>query len=153
MNRSPEYWAGLFDGEGCILIHSYQRKGCFRAQSSLKVSVSNTHYGIILALSQDFPPPSGRVIASFLGGPKDQVKRRQQYKWEMSGLHAYNFLKSVTPYLLIKREQAVVALEFYDLPWRTQRTGAGGGWKIRTDEQVIIDGNFAQRIKELKYAC
>lgn len=150
--HSDEYWAGLFDGEGSIWLAAYQRKGSFQPQVSLKAAVSNTHRGIIEDLVHDFPPPSGRVINSFLGGPKDQIRRRQQYKWEMSGRHAYDFLVAVSPWLTIKREQAILAMEFYNQPWRSQRTGRGGGWKIRTAANVLVDLQYAKQIKELKRA-
>ena len=151
--RSLEYWAGFFDGEGSVWISLYQKKDCSRPQASLKVGVSNTYYAIIADLAHDFPPPSGRVINSFLGGAKDKVKRRQQYKWEMSGWNAYIFLKMVEPYLVVKREQAQTAIEFYEKPWRSQRRSPGGGWKIRTDGNVAMDIEYSQMIKEMKYAC
>ena len=150
--RSDAYWAGFFDGEGSVWLAVYQRKGCSRPQVSLKVSVSNTHRGIVDDLAYDFPPPRGRAVASFLGGPKDQAKRRQQYKWEMSGVSARDFLQVVYPHLVIRKAQVELAFEFYGLPWRTQRSSPGGGWKIRTDEAVAVDLDMARQMKELKYA-
>ena len=149
---SLEYWAGFFDGEGAVWLAVCQRPTLCRPQVSLKAAVCNTHRGVIEALVHDFPPPAGRVVNSFLGGPKDHVHRRQQYKWEMSGYSAYRFLKSLLPYLVIKRDQALLALEFYELPWRSQREGRGGGWKIRNEQQVATDITYARRIKEMKYA-
>jgi|SRR5262252_9204436 len=152
MVRSLEYWAGFFDGEGSVWLAVGQRPGCARPQVSLKVGVSNTHRGIIEDCARDFPPPAGRAVASFLGGAKDRISRRQQYKWELSGLSAYRFLQALYPLLVIKREQAQVAMEFYEKPWRTQRDSRGGGWKIRTAENVAVDMEYARRVKELKRA-
>ena len=75
--HSLAYWAGFFDGEGSIWISLSQREGCSRPQASLKVGVSNTCLGIMEDLVCDFPPPSGRVLNSFLGGLRDQANRRQ----------------------------------------------------------------------------
>jgi len=150
--RHVAYWAGIFDGEGCVMLAVCQRAGCARPQVSLKVAVSNTHRGVIEELVLAFPPPSGRVINSYLGGPKDQVRRRQQYKWERSGMSAYRFLQMLLPYLIVKQEQAQLAIEFYERPWRTQREKPGGGWRIRSAEQVKIDLTYARQIKALKHA-
>ena len=152
MQRTVEYWAGFFDGEGCVWLNACQRAGCSRPQVSLKVAVSNTHRGIMDMLAEDFPPPAGRVLNSYLGGPKDQINRRQQFKWELSGYAAYEFLKLLLPHLIIKLDQALLAIEFYEQPWRTQRQGPGGGWKIRSDAQVVSDLDYARRIKEMKRA-
>jgi hypothetical protein len=146
------YWAGFFDGEGAVWLAVRQDARASHPQVQLKVAVSNTHRGIVEQLATAFPPPAGRAVASFLGGPKDKVKRRQQYKWEMSGDHAYRFLKRVLPWLVVKRDQALLAVQFYELPWRSPRVGPGGGWKVRTTENVVVDLEYARRVKELKRA-
>ena len=66
-------------------------------------------------------------------------------------MHAYQFLLAVVHLLFVKRKQAQVAIAFYTKPWRSQRSSPGGGWKIRTAENVAVDIEYAQLLKELKH--
>ena len=90
------YIAGLLDGEGTVSITS---------QLDLRVCIRNTNRAVL-----DW-------IKSVIGeGNIYGDKRREKvcYSLELSSNKAAHFLKSVYPYLRIKKLQAKVALEFQE---------------------------------------
>src|SRR5580658_4081261 len=142
------YWAGFMDGEGCIRISLCQSKNCSRPQAQLVIAATNTHVGVIQKLYEVFPTPKSSKMTNYLGGPKYQINRRPQYKWALTGMSAYKVIKLLYPFLIVKKEQAKLAMEFYELPWRSRRSSPGGGWKIRSEEAITIDLEYYRRIKE-----
>lgn len=92
------YFAGLFDGEGCIAIH-YKRK----KPSELGVTLTNNHIGVLQFVKNNF----GGRISNLNGGIATP-------DWRCEGWKAYAFLKIVFPYLVVKQSQAKLALEFQD---------------------------------------
>jgi len=141
--------AGFFDGEGCVLISVAARSTTKHLQTSLVVSVVNTDRRPIDKFSSMFAGWKGQTSrVKFWLNPN----RRLQYEWSVRGLAARDVCAALLPYSVVKREQLAVAVEFYTLPWRSQRRVAGGGYTLRTAEQVLIDVQYAQRLKELKRA-
>lgn len=113
--RELAYAAGIVDGEGSIGIYKHSaaknRDGSFRRFPPLRVFVSVSQCDIRLPvwMKERF---GGHV--SSLGIPK--TGRRPAYQWGLHGSEAIReFLTSIQPHLLIKREQATVALEFIQL--------------------------------------
>lgn len=111
------YLAGFFDGEGCVGI--YERSvansgtGAVNPSCSLSLSISNTNLevlehikkkcgGIISNSSKDWYPP----LKS--GGP-----RKTLWRWSAQAREGAHLLKAMLPFLIIKRKQAVVGLEYY----------------------------------------
>jgi len=79
--------------------------------------------------------------------------KRNIYEYSVRGLAARNLCAALLPYSVVKREQLELALQFYEQPWRSQRTTRnGGGYKLRTVEQVDADLGIARQMKELKHA-
>lgn len=102
------YVAGIFDGEGCISIqrnkpHAGGKSPCY----ALHVSVSNTDKRII------------NFLLELVGGGSckhNNEKRPNQrlcYDWRVQARVAVRFLKAIRPYLLLKAEQADLAIEFW----------------------------------------
>jgi hypothetical protein len=101
------YTAGLFDGEGSIVIGCGKRPDRRAPQYWLQVGITNTDREII-----DW------LLATFGGHVSDNShapsRRRQRpcWAWRVMSNEAATFLESILPYLRIKREQALIALEF-----------------------------------------
>lgn len=116
--------AGFIDGEGCIRINSY-------------TSRKSTLYNIVLKVSQKKKEPL-EILVSLFGGKIGKYGQRNIYQWQVTNKMANEALKSLLPYLILKKEQAELALSFQER--RISR-------KLFNPEQDKIDKN---RLKELK---
>ena len=101
------YIAGLLDGEGGISLirnHSYSQNR--KTTCALRVSVSNTHIGVLewLALKVGY----GRIDKS----SSSFNTRKVCWCWTINGRRSIDFLKQLYPFLKIKKFQAEVAFEF-----------------------------------------
>jgi len=92
------YAAGIVDGEGSISIQNYS------SITSLRVEVVNTDPRICLWLKERF---DGRVYQH----PRTNG-RRMLYKWTVASAAAGTFLKAICPYMILKKEQAEIALAY-----------------------------------------
>lgn len=101
------YLAGFIDGEGCIRLN----RGC------VTLSVTNTYYPQLLELK-----------AVFGGNTYDHMprkgKRRQSFKWVITGAQARLAIKRLYPYLVEKKPQAYIALSLHEFPKNTPMRAA-----------------------------
>lgn len=101
------YLAGLIDGEGCIHIGRKYEGGRSGAHA-LQVQVSNSDVRMMVWLSKEF---GGRVSPVKRTGPQSGYPRkRQMYVWVICAMNAAQILTAVYPYLVVKQDQADVAL-------------------------------------------
>ena len=101
------YLAGLLDGEGCIMIAKSKRQGKKNYEYCLRVFVSNSH---LLGLQE---------VQKYFGGWLNEVKPdknrfSQNRCWRLwwNGKSGANLLEQLKPYLVIKKRQAELALQF-----------------------------------------
>lgn len=100
------YLAGLIDGEGCISAQAPNRGDRYFAQ----VRVVNTRLEMLEWIERRF----GGVI-SF--NRRATIKWRALYKWRIHGQAKVAWiLIGCMPYLVIKRDQAHIALELCNRP-------------------------------------
>lgn len=100
------YAAALIDGEGHIGIVK-------------RLSQNNT-YCLRIEVANTFKAMPDWLLSKFGGGISKKVKgqttgvdnRKDSYVWFCSTRTACSFLKLVLPYLIVKKEQAKIALEF-----------------------------------------
>lgn len=99
------YIAGLFDGEGTVTISVYNasRYGG-RQRRILMVMLSSTDRSIIDFLL--------RLFNGSLTITKAHGNHKEIYRWTLSARMAADFLSNVLPYLRIKREHAILGLEW-----------------------------------------
>jgi len=106
------YFAGLFDGEGCVYIYSTNKT--LRSKNKkhvLSVVINNTNPVIIQELLKNF--------GGYLQYQEAKGNRRALWYWKMSAKKAENFLKIIFPYLIVKKAEVELALEFrkkYGIP-------------------------------------
>lgn len=110
MNLSIEnicYLAGVIDMESSIQIfkRKHSSQGYVYAGYTLSLNVSNTNLGLLQWLKQNL---GGSVGAKKTYNPKC----KQAYYWSLGGKETKQLLKKVYPYLLVKKEQAALALNF-----------------------------------------
>jgi len=102
------YLAGILDGEGCLSITAGQKATCINYNSTLQVQ--NTSKQLIDWLQTKF---GGSVYLS----KKETEKTKEAYMWRVLKKKEIEVLLLATlPYLVVKREQAKILLEFVRLP-------------------------------------
>lgn len=105
------YLAGIIDADGYVSCEKKNYKG-------------RMYCGPIIGISGTDSEPH-ELAHSFWGGsltshrPKN-VNHRLQFNWRVGGLRAATALKGLEPYLLIKKKQALLALEM----WRMIEAGS-----------------------------
>lgn len=146
------YVAGFFDGEGCIIIA--RRRASRTAYSDnhqvwLGAAQRTTYVDVLNDIQHTF----GGSVRSLNNRPRQSpisewsvIKRADQRR----------FLEAVLPYLRVKREQALVALEFlsaveaYGRTWRrTDNDARFAGTRPLTSQQVDERETFRQRMLAL----
>lgn len=106
------YLAGILDGEGCITVGAGQKNTCVNYNSILVVQ--NTSKPLIDWLQQKF---GGSVYLS----KKSTAKTKEAYMWRVLKKKDIEILLLATlPYLVVKREQAKLLLEFVRLSREAQ---------------------------------
>jgi len=99
---TAEYVAGFFDGEGTVGI----TKSGYDKHVYLRVSVSNTNLGILHTLKAQF----GGFL-SLTGKKKPNWKASGE--WIIGGKAAAEFLRFIEPFVILKKSQVVLGLEFW----------------------------------------
>lgn len=94
------YMAGFFDGEGCIHI-GYTNK-------------EHTGYRLMVSVSQQDPAPLELYAGLFGGYNIKRVNRPSgwAYTWRAYSWAAGDCLTALLPYLVVKRDEALVGLAF-----------------------------------------
>ena len=105
------YVAGIIDGEGCIRVN---RQGANRPV--VRVHVTNTSKLLVSTLEEWFGGYVWSEDKSYIPNAK------LRYVWEVSAIQAEEFLRLVEPYLLLKKEQARIALQIRETMVRRGRT-------------------------------
>lgn len=127
MDNELAYLAGFFDGEGCISINRN----------------SSQHYGLLLAAAQINPAPLFLLYQRFGGyivrkqRPTDRY--RAVHQWRSSGREAADVLRQLQPYLVVKKEEADIAIEFQELmavPTERSPSGVANALSERADLYV-----------------
>lgn len=98
------YLAGLIDGEGCI--SAFKNKG--RKSINPEFRIAMTQRAPIDLFSEYF----GGNVSTHI--PKE-VKHKICYAYHTTGKKTHDILKLVTPYLKVKKSQAKMAMEIYNL--------------------------------------
>ncbi len=135
MTPPLHYIAGFFDGEGSIGVY---RDG--RGRHHLRTQ-----------LAQNVTPVSSSLFESFKhrwGGnlSLDHNRKGSCFNWQLNSSTAVRFLMDIHPYLILKKEQALLALM-----WQGGRPEAGRNEKGHfVTVRDPIDEKVATMLKRLK---
>ena len=107
--KDAAYIAGILDGEGCITL-SKKKDPTMKLGYGLRphIMVTNTNKSLIKYLRDT--TDLGIIYEGKLTNPK----HKPNFRWQLWSLQAQSLLKEVLPYLLIKRKQAELLLEYID---------------------------------------
>lgn len=138
MNRREQlaWLAGLIDGEGCISLtrRSPQRKHrCVSPSYRLILKVSMCHLDTVRRCREI----TGLGTLHMQDAQKAHYS--SAYTWFCNATDAELVIEAVLPWLVTKREEALVALDFLRLP-QAKRGGANGS--------SVVDAELEQRRSE-----
>jgi DNA-binding CsgD family transcriptional regulator len=107
-NEERAYFAGLFDGEGTVIIAKTGK------HLHPRISIANTYRPVIEEISRLWGGRAG------LNHRKNSA-RRKCWVWSASTREAESIIKCVLPYLKVKKLQAEFLLEFYETKSKERR--------------------------------
>jgi len=112
---SPQEWAylaGILDGEGTVAIYGSGKPGQI---ASLSVKVSNTEEELLRWIER-------RVGGMVYSARARKAEHRPVFLWQCGGMLAVDVLKNVLPFLIIKKDRALLALEFMVRRFEDEKT-------------------------------
>lgn len=133
MSRSAAYFAGFFDGEGCVLVHL--RKTSMQCM----LVVVNTHRGILDELQAAY---GGNVKTR----GSEPSHRMQQYNWNICGEQAEVFARDILPHSIVKAPQLELFLQAREL----MRPTNGGRHAPLTLDELAARRDLVERTGALK---
>ena len=102
---SGQYVAGFIDGEGCLRINRPRiTKSGKIIQSTISISVSNTNYEILAILKEMY---GGSLIKTNRG-----PRCKDCFIWHIEAKKAERVLIDIKDYLVIKRRQCEILMDF-----------------------------------------
>lgn len=107
MYLSNEYLAGFFDGEGCVSIYRNKLKSGLGFRYAVNILICSTNLDIIKYLQLQF----GGTVYNL---KMQKVSHKQAQTWVLGSRSAKDFLIGIYPFLIIKKEQVKLALEFIE---------------------------------------
>lgn len=132
------YAAGIMDGEGCITIPRTPRNQTFHLYVQINQAIKG--WSILEFLKEHF---GGIVTGKYQ--PLDRRKAlRKNVIW--SGLKACRFLKKIRPYLILKSQQADLAIRFQDMLNGLPPRGKFRSWNAAA---LLRAAEYAAEIKSL----
>ena len=138
-SSSWPYLAGVFDGEGTVYIGSTKNKNG-TVVLTLQTKIANTDLRLMQWLISNF---GGHYSVSD-SKSKINPKHKTQYTWYPSGKsNRTTFFEGMLPYLVIKKEQVLVGLEFDRF---YERNGCQPGFKLLADSPLYKE-NLEKRLE------
>lgn len=135
MTPTLAYFAGLFDGEGSVTITLAGGAARKRQLHVLKCAVGLVTRAPLDALRRRFGGcVQGPVVR------RNAPERQPMFVWDVSAVAACAFLRAVRPYLIVKRRQADVGIEFQTTKRRT---------RVLTQHEVMRRERLRQKIHRL----
>jgi hypothetical protein len=124
------YLAGILDADGCISIYK-----CL--PSNPKQKLRNPRYVLYVVVTSTSKALMNWLVEKFGGHYKARKKvkiiHKTTYSWFFNNGKAAELLKLVEPKLLIKKDQAIVGIQFID------------GWQQPKPGQLVSDAEISRR--------
>lgn len=141
MEISPEYLAGFFDADGCVGIYNRKSKANNSYQVNIAIANSGWHGRIICNLLKE----------KFGGSITETIAKKSTHRkafWFKINVFqkVKEFLLYIKDHLIIKKDQALLCLEFIDKVHSRYR-------QHRTDEEIKEYEQYELKCKEMKRKC
>lgn len=137
--------AGFFDGEGCVMVSERLKQTIYH----LRTSVTQQDPTALHLLKQRF---GGNVTPDKTAAAGDSYARKKGqtlvWRWKAESSVAYNFLRAIEPFVVVKADQVRIALTW---PEPTERyNGRGVPEEVRSARREIMhrlrDVRTAQKV-------
>lgn len=141
------YYAGLFDGEGCIHIDKVNKGDRFNYTLRCKMSIIGLD--ALRQLQFDFGGSLTKDKFHSKGNRANAI-----WTWVVWSQNSVNFLNAIMPYAGLKKKEAILAIEFQC--GKQTRGAKGGHWGngrkttealAKEDSQYILMRNLKRRAK------
>src|ERR1017187_10565944 len=149
------YFAGLFDGEGCVNICERAPKhggpGQVTPTFRCELSVSNSHHGVMLHVQQAI---GGNLFKCVKNVPKKNGQpRRIIWRWGACQKESAHILSYILPFLIVKRDQALLARQYYDWISKFQHQPHPGkiGKTRLSPEEIECRRQFVRKMQALNH--
>ncbi len=145
------YLAGLIDGEGCLTIAKQIRKNRVSPAYRISITMSNTDYKLVKIFFDNY----GGVVTE---RKEDRKEWANSYCWYCPGYAVVSFLNDLSPYLISKKRQADLLLNFhlFKKSFKRKSLGQGFGSAPLGNEEIEFREMLYKQVKALntkgKYA-
>ena len=140
------YLAGLFDGEGCIHIPKVPLKSAAGFSYSLRVIFGMTHEPVIRAIAEQ----TGSAFCALRARKNPEASHwKVAYQTQLCGENAAQLLRDMLPFLIVKREEAILAIKLQDHITRYRNSAKRWTFEDRQSYEDYREGLRLQ-IKSLK---
>lgn len=99
------YLAAIIDGEGCVRLNDRRETRPGASRPSVSVTVANTYLPLMEWLTKTTGVGHIHKIKS------NELAKKQGFVWQLASRSAVLVLQQVIPYMLEKRERAILAIE------------------------------------------
>jgi hypothetical protein len=113
MSTAVAYCAGFFDGEGCISMEEVRQSAAWCAKHRHNRDTYREHRLRCITVQKYNAEPL-RLLAETFGG-KVYNFADGQARHVINGRDAVAMLNAMLPYLTVKRDQATVALRYFEM--------------------------------------
>ncbi len=141
-NTIIAYAAGIFDGEGYVDIYSASTSKASKSPSLYLRVVISQKDGLVMNWLQDN-----------FGGYVNLSRRDGNYiyRWDIRSKAAFRFLSLIYPFVLIKKEQVKLALQFEEVKGKYLDTLKGyQGFRKLSDKEIQERIKIKDNLKKLK---
>lgn len=113
--------AGFIDGDGFITIQNRKTvvNGKEYPSQYLRLGACQAREDVLKELQSLF---GGSIKEKNSGPNRDNYNRKKQWVWSLSTNQAFEALKQLVPFLIHKKEVALLAIEFQSTMGSTQKT-------------------------------
>jgi hypothetical protein len=141
------YAAGLFDGEGWVRVSKWAKPNSIHTRYQILLAIGMSHAPVIRSLHNTY---GGSLNVN--PHSRRNPKHRDQFLWYCASQKAAAFLRRVVPYLVVKRDEAELALELQRSidEWK-HKLGCHHAVHPQRDEIFAYREDLARRITELKH--
>lgn len=139
------YFAGFFDGEGTIGIYLGASRASYKSpRHQLSIGITNTNLDVMLWI--------GRRFRGTLSERKVAAGCKRAWAWNARSRYAAAILAAVEPFLIVKREEAVLAIQFASLTRasRSKPRPAHRGMPRLSAEDISARVELARQVAALK---
>lgn len=128
---TPEYLAGFFDGEGSIGVYSSKT---YSGYYYLRVQLVQKDGALARTLLNECVALYGGGI-SYLNSPS---RPSPGINWQLNGKKAANLLAVLLPFLVLKREQAIIAIAYQAQKRGHRQNGAIVSEQLKAMKRPVV---------------